>query len=79
VRGARIYGLVRPYPEETPLAFIETYQDRAHAHPLYNENFAIGDIPAGEYVIGAEVAGRKIWRRIIVQAGRVTFVEMKPE
>jgi hypothetical protein len=79
VRGARIYGLVQPYPEETPLSFVETYQDRAHSHPLYNEHFAIGDIPAGEYVIGTEIGGRKIWRRINVQAGRITFVEMRPE
>jgi len=79
VPGARIYGLVQPYPEETPLAFVETYQDRAHAHPSYNENFAIGDVPAGEYVIGAQVGGKKVWRRINVQAGRVTFVEMRAE
>ncbi|MGH7459603.1 MAG: peptidoglycan DD-metalloendopeptidase family protein [Longimicrobiales bacterium] len=78
VPGARVYGLVQPYPEETPLSFVETYQDRAHAHPLYNENFAIGDIPAGEYVIGTEIGGRKVWRRITVQAGRVTFVELRP-
>jgi peptidase M23-like protein len=78
VRGARIYGLVQPYPEETPLSFVETYQDRAHPHPLYNEHFAIGDIPAGEYVIGTEIGGRRVWRRINVQAGRVTFVELRP-
>ena len=79
VPGARVYGLVQPYPEETPLSFVETYQDRAHAHPLYNENFAIGDIPAGDYVVGAEIGGRKIWRRIAVQAGRVTFVELRAQ
>ena len=79
VPGARIYGLVQPYPEETPFSFIETYQDRGHAHPLYTENFAIGDIPAGEYVIGTEISGRKVWRRVNVQPGRVTFVELRPQ
>jgi murein DD-endopeptidase MepM/ murein hydrolase activator NlpD len=79
VPGARIHGLVAPYPEETPLSFVETYREHTHAHPSYNENFAIGDIPAGEYVIGAEIGGRKVWRRINVQAGRVTFVEMRPD
>ncbi len=77
VPGARIHGLVQPYPEETPLSFVETYRERSHAHPLYNENFAIGDIPAGEYVIGTDLGGRKVWRRINVQAGRVTFVELR--
>jgi murein DD-endopeptidase MepM/ murein hydrolase activator NlpD len=78
VPGARIYGLVQPYPEETPLAFVETYQDRAHAHPLYNEHFAIGDIPAGEYLLGTQIGTQKVWRRVNVQAGRVTFVEFRP-
>ena len=79
VRGARVYGLVQPYPEETPFSFVETYNDRAHSHPLYQEHFAIGDIPAGDYVLGVELAGRKIWRRVNVQAGRVSFVEFRPE
>jgi hypothetical protein len=79
VRGARIYGLVQAYPEETPLSFVETYGDRAHAHPQYQENFAIGDIPAGEYTLGVELGGRKIWRRITVQPGRLSFVEFRPD
>jgi Peptidase family M23 len=79
VQGARIYGLVQAYPEETPLSFVETYRDRAHADPVYNENFAIGDIAAGEYLLGTDINGRRVWRRITVQPGRVTFVEFKPE
>jgi murein DD-endopeptidase MepM/ murein hydrolase activator NlpD len=78
VPGARIHGLVQPYPEETPLAVVETYQDRAHPHPLYNENFAIGDIPAGEYLLGVQIGPQRVWRRISVQPGRVTFVEFRP-
>ncbi|HSL70315.1 MAG TPA: peptidoglycan DD-metalloendopeptidase family protein [Longimicrobiales bacterium] len=79
VAGARIYGLVQPYPEETPLSFVETYGDRAHSDPAYQEHFAIGDVPAGEYMLGTEIGGKKIWRRINVQPGRVTFVEFRPE
>ena len=78
VRGARVYGLVQAYPEETPLSFVETYQDRAHSHPLYNEHFAIGDIPAGEYILGTTIGDQRVWRRITVQPGKVTFVEFRP-
>lgn len=78
VQGARIYGLVQPFPEETPLSFVETYRERAHPDPLYGENFAIGDIPAGNYLIGAEIGQARVWRRITVRAGDVTWVEFKP-
>ncbi|MGH7505080.1 MAG: peptidoglycan DD-metalloendopeptidase family protein, partial [Longimicrobiales bacterium] len=78
VAGARIYGLVQPYPEETPFSFAETYGDRSHASPGYDENFAIGDIPAGDYRIGVEIDGTPVWRRITVEAGKVTFVEFQP-
>jgi len=76
--GARIYGLVLPYPAETPFSFVETYGDRAHPDPAYNENFAIGDVPAGTYLLGTEVGGKRIWRRVRVRAGQVTFVEFRP-
>ena len=35
VPGARIYGLAKSEPRETPFSFVETYGDRAHSHPLY--------------------------------------------
>jgi hypothetical protein len=78
VQGARIYGLVLPYPEETPLSFVETYGDRAHADPAYSENFAIGDVPAGEYRLAVMIDGARVWRRIRVEPGKVTFVEFHP-
>jgi murein DD-endopeptidase MepM/ murein hydrolase activator NlpD len=78
VAGARIYGLVLPYPAETPFTFVETYGDRAHSDPSYQENFAIGDVPVGTYLLGAAIGERRVWRRIRVQAGRVTFVEFRP-
>lgn len=77
VPGARIYGLTKSEPRETPFSFIETYGDRAHSHPLYGENFAIGDVPPGAYVLGTEVAGRRITRQVTVEAGKVSWVVFK--
>ncbi|MCI0436135.1 MAG: M23 family metallopeptidase [Gemmatimonadetes bacterium] len=78
VAGVRVYGLVWPYPAETPFLFAETYGDRAHADPAYDENFAIGDVPAGIYLLGAYVDGQRVWRRARVEAGKVTFIEFTP-
>lgn len=78
VAGARVHGLVLPYPEETPFSFAETYGDRARPDPAYGENFAVGDVPAGEYILGVEIDGERVWRRIEVAAGRITWVEFAP-
>ncbi len=75
VPGARVHGLVLPYPEETPFSFAETYRERAHPSPGYDEDFAVGDVPAGTYLLGVEIAGQRVWRRVRVQPDRVTFVE----
>lgn len=78
VRGARVYGLVLAYPEETPYSFAETYGERAHPDPAYGEHFAVGDVPPGEYLLGVEIGGTRVWRRINVRAGQLTFVEFSP-
>ena len=78
VPGARVHGLVLPYPEETPFSFAETYRDRARGTPGYDEDFAVGDVPAGTYLLGVEINGQRVWRRIRVEANRVTFVEFAP-
>jgi hypothetical protein len=78
VPGARIHGLVLAYPEETPFSFAETYGDGGHADPAYSENFAVGDVPAGDYRLAVLIDGARIWRRITVEAGKVTFVEFQP-
>ncbi|HET6362604.1 MAG TPA: peptidoglycan DD-metalloendopeptidase family protein [Gemmatimonadota bacterium] len=77
VAGARVYGVVKPEPRETPFSFAETYEDRAHPDPVFEENFAIGDVPAGEWVLGAEIDGQRVFRRVRVEAGRVTEVELR--
>jgi hypothetical protein len=78
VAGARIHGLVLPYPSETPFAWVETYGAQANADPLYGENFGVGDVPAGDYLLGVEIGDERVWRRVRVQAGRVSFVEFRP-
>jgi murein DD-endopeptidase MepM/ murein hydrolase activator NlpD len=78
VRGARVYGLVLPYPEETPFSFAETYQDRARGTPAYEEHFAVGDVPAGSYTLGVKIGETRVWRRVRVAPGMVTWVEFRP-
>jgi murein DD-endopeptidase MepM/ murein hydrolase activator NlpD len=78
VRQARVYGIVKPEPHETPFSYAETYGARAHPDPAYNEHFAVSDVPPGEYVLGTEIEGRKVFRRVRVEAGKVTWVEFRP-
>jgi len=78
VPQARIYGIVKPEPRETPFSFIETYGPRNHRDPVYQEHFAIGDVPPGEYVLGVEIDGRRVYRRVQVAPGKVTWVVFEP-
>ncbi|HSJ14212.1 MAG TPA: peptidoglycan DD-metalloendopeptidase family protein [Longimicrobiales bacterium] len=78
VPGARIYGLVIAYPEETPFSFAETYRDRARPDPAYGEHFAVGDVGPGVYLLGVNIGDVRVWRRVRVAAGQVTFVEFRP-
>lgn len=78
VPQARIYGLVKPEPQETPFSYIETYGPRNHSDPVYQEHFAIGDVPAGEYQLGVEIDGKRVYRRVRVEAGKLTWVEFRP-
>ncbi len=77
VRGLRVYGPAAPYPEETPMSFVETYGDRAHPDPAYGETFAVGDVPEGSYRLYAASAGREVAVSLDVEAGRVTWVDMR--
>ena len=78
VLQARVYGIVKPEPQETPFSFAETYGTRTRGTPTYQEHFAISDVPPGVYVLGTEIEGRKIFRRVTVAAGRLTWVEFRP-
>jgi len=79
VQQARIYGLVKPEPQETPFSFIETYGPRNHSDPIYQEHFGISDVPPGEYVLGVEIGGKRVFRRVKIEAGKLTWVEFEPE
>ncbi|PYO39361.1 MAG: hypothetical protein DMD29_09595 [Gemmatimonadetes bacterium] len=79
VQQARIYGLVKPEPQETPFSFIETYGPRNHQDPIYHEHFAVSDVPPGDYTLGVEIEGKKVLRRIRVAAGKLTWVEFRPD
>lgn len=78
VPQAHIYGLVKPEPAETPFSYIETYGPKNHSHPLYHEHFAISDVPEGTYVLGVEIDGRKVFRKVVVMAGKMAWVVFRP-
>jgi hypothetical protein len=78
VAGAAVRGLVLPYPTEAPFSYVRTHARGFAASPAYGEHFALGDVPAGDYTVGVVVDGRRVWRRIRVAPGQVTWVEFRP-
>lgn len=78
VRGAKVYGLVLPYPAETPFSYAQTYGEGARSDPAYGEHFVVSDVPAGDYRLGVDFDGSRVWRQVHVQEGQVTFVEFEP-
>ena len=78
VPQAHIFGLTKFEPAETPLVMIETYGPRNHMHPLYQEHFAIGDVPKGEYILGVEIDGRRVYRKVKVVPGMLSWVVFRP-
>jgi murein DD-endopeptidase MepM/ murein hydrolase activator NlpD len=78
VPQARIFGLAKRDPIETPFSYVETYGDKAHGHPLYGEHFAVTDVPEGSYTVGTEIGGKKVFRKVVVEPGKLTWVVFKP-
>jgi murein DD-endopeptidase MepM/ murein hydrolase activator NlpD len=78
VPQARVYGIIKRDPAETPFSFAETYGDKAHPHPLYGEHFAVSDVPPGTYVVGTEIQGKKVFRTVTVEVGKLSWVVFKP-
>ena len=56
----------------------ETYGPRNHMNPVYQEHFAIGDVPPGDYTLGVEIDGKRVFRKVIVTRGMVTWVVFRP-
>jgi murein DD-endopeptidase MepM/ murein hydrolase activator NlpD len=75
---ARIYGITKPNPAETPFSFAETYGDKAHPHPLYGEHFAVSDVLPGTYTMGTQIGGKKVFRQVTVEEGKLSWVVFKP-
>lgn len=44
--------------------------------PVWQENFALGDVPAGDYTISVTLNGRRYAQDISVRAGTTNFVEL---
>ena len=80
VLQARIYGVsTKVAPRETPFSFIETYGDKGHSSPIYKDHFALSDVPPGDYTLGVEIEGKRVFRRVQVRAGKLTWVEFRPQ
>jgi murein DD-endopeptidase MepM/ murein hydrolase activator NlpD len=60
---------------------IETYLDTENIgpDPLWGENGAMGDVPAGSYYLIANINGENIRAEFTVNAGETTFVEIRTE
>ena len=58
-------------PFETPFSFAETYEDRANSDPMFGEHFVIGNVPIGEWVLGVEIEGQKVFRKVVVDEEKV--------
>jgi murein DD-endopeptidase MepM/ murein hydrolase activator NlpD len=75
VPGARIYGITKPVPTETPFSFAETYMGKVHPSEIYGENFVIGDVPEGDYILTYEFSSWKY--KVHVEPGKITRVRMQ--
>ncbi len=78
VYQTRIYGLLTPEPKETPFSYIETYGPKNHSDPQYREHFGISDVPAGTYVLGVAIGGKRVFRQVKVEPGNLPWVEFRP-
>ena len=38
----------------------------------------VGDVPPGVYIMGTEIEGKKVFRRVTVEAGKLSWVVFKP-
>lgn len=60
---------------------IETYpqQENIGPDPVWGENGALSNIPAGEYYIVGRINGEKVGQNISVRSGETTFVELRTQ
>lgn len=79
VPAARVYGLSKAEPQETPYAYAETYGERGAPDPVYQEHFAVSDVPPGDYTLTVDVSGRRLTRRVRVQERSLTWVVFRAD
>jgi len=57
-----------------------TYSDESvNSDRFWQENFTMGEVPAGTYVVRATVEGRRVSEEVQVRSGRTTFAVLGPE
>ena len=58
---------------------VETYLDNENIgpNPAWGENGAMGDVPAGYYVLIGNVNGEAVRAEFFVRDGQTTFVEIR--
>jgi murein DD-endopeptidase MepM/ murein hydrolase activator NlpD len=78
VPQARVHGLMKAEPQETPFSYAETYGEHNHPDPAYREHFAVSDVEPGEYTLSVVVDGKRLNQRIRVDANRLTWVVFGP-
>jgi hypothetical protein len=49
-----------------------------NADPMWNENFAIGDVPVGRYEVLVNIQGEWVSKMVDVVEGTTAFVELSP-
>jgi murein DD-endopeptidase MepM/ murein hydrolase activator NlpD len=79
VPQARIYGIRKPEPRETPYAFAETYGPSNRSSERWGEHFAISDVPWGEQTLRVKIDGVWVERAVTVYPRTMTWVEFRPE
>jgi murein DD-endopeptidase MepM/ murein hydrolase activator NlpD len=78
-RGRKIsaaWVTVTPQNVSTPQRIVRTYFNdaRTPSDDIWDENFVVGDLPAGRYTISIQAGGRTFRRTVDVQPGLTNFV-----
>lgn len=64
---------------DTTTSYIYLYNGLdVNADPEWNENFVIGDVPAGRYEVIANIDGERVMQIVDVMEGTTVFVELSP-
>jgi len=54
-------------------------QGAVNSDDYYNENLALGDLPAGRYEVFVDYEGVLYKGEIVIQAGQVTYITFRPK